>query len=185
MDNATIPLEQVDDCRYRIPKSYNPGMRVPGMIYADEKLLKDIVRDRAVEQVVNVAFLPGIVGHSMAMPDMHWGYGFPIGGVAATNPKEGGVISPGGVGFDINCGVRCVRTDFKEEEIQPYLRDLVRTLFQSVPSGVGSKSELRLTKQDEREVLLKGAKWAVAQGFGTDADLEATEDYGAIAGADP
>ena len=185
MESATIPLEQIDEYRYRIPKSYNSGMRVPGMIYSNEKLLGDILKDKAVEQVVNVAFLPGIVGHSMAMPDMHWGYGFPIGGVAATDPQNGGVISPGGVGFDINCGVRFVRTDFKEEEIRKYLNDLVRVLFQNVPSGVGSKSELRFTRQDEKEILLKGARWAVRHGFGVEADLESTEDGGAIEGADP
>ena len=160
-------------------------MKVPGLIYASDKLLKDILKDKAVEQVVNVAFLPGIVGHSMAMPDMHWGYGFPIGGVAATDPQAGGVISPGGVGFDINCGVRFMRTDFVVDEIQKYLKDLVRTLFHYVPSGIGSKGGLRLTQKDERQVLLKGAQWAVAAGYGTSSDLEATEDYGAIAGADP
>ena len=185
MESTTIPLERVDDCRYRIPMSFNPGMRVPGMVYANEKLLKDILNDRALEQVVNVAFLPGIVGNSMAMPDMHWGYGFPIGGVAATDPAKGGVISPGGVGFDINCGVRLIRSDFKEEEIRKYLGDLVRVLFQNVPSGVGSKSELRITAQEEKKVLREGAKWAVANGFGIQNDLESTEDYGAIAGADP
>ena len=180
-----IPLEKVDNCRFRIPRSFNQGMRVPGLIYSNEKLLGDILKDRAVEQVVNVAFLPGIVGHSMAMPDMHWGYGFPIGGVAATDPKKGGVISPGGVGFDINCGVRFVRTDFTYEDIKEKLSDLVRVLFQNVPSGVGSKSDLRLTIQDEQKVLRRGAGWIVENGFGVKEDLEATEDYGAIEGADP
>ena len=185
METVNIPLEKVDECRYRIPKSYNPGMRVPGMIYANEKLLTDILKDRALQQVVNVAFLPGIVGHSMAMPDMHWGYGFPIGGVAATDPQKGGVISPGGVGFDINCGVRFIRSNFTEEEIRPYLRDLLRVLFQNVPAGVGSKGDLRVTKQEEKEVLRTGSKWMVKSGYGTEADLEATEDEGQIDGADP
>ena len=112
------PLEKIDDYRWRIPKSYKPGMRVDGIIYADEKLLKDIRHDKAAEQVANVAFLPGIVNASMAMPDIHWGYGFPIGGVAATDIEEGGVVSPGGVGFDINCGVRLMRTNFKFEDIK-------------------------------------------------------------------
>lgn len=160
-------------------------MRVPGMIYANEKLLKDILKDKAIEQVVNVAHLPGIVGYSMAMPDMHWGYGFPIGGVAATDVREGGVISPGGVGFDINCGVRLARTNFKFEEIKKYQRQLVSALFNHVPSGVGSQSGLRLSGSEQREVLVKGSRWAVEQGFGCEADLEATEDHGAIAGADP
>ena len=188
MSNAEtihIPLEKIDNCRYRIPKSHNPGMRVPGMIYANEKLLGDILNDKAVEQVVNVAFLPGIVGYSMAMPDMHWGYGFPIGGVAATDPGNGGVISPGGVGFDINCGVRLIRSNFKEEEIRKYLKELITALFYNVPAGVGSKSDLRVNAREEKDVLTKGSRWAVAQGFGTQSDLDATEDNGAISGADP
>ena len=185
MQQSTIPLERIDAYRLRIPKSYNPGMRVDGRIYASEKLLEDILRDRAVEQVVNVAFLPGIVGYSMAMPDMHWGYGFPIGGVAATDPNEGGVISPGGVGFDINCGVRLVRTDFQFDEVKEYMHDLVQKLFRNVPSGLGSKSDLRVSRNDEEQLLLKGSKWAVAKGFGTPGDLESTEDCGSIEGADP
>lgn len=185
MSNATISLEKIDSCRYRIPKSFDPGMRVPGLIYANEKLLDDILKDKAIEQVANVAHLPGIVRYSMAMPDMHWGYGFPIGGVAATDPAKGGVISPGGVGFDINCGVRFIRTNFNEGEIRKYLRDLVRVLFQNVPSGVGSSSGLRLNDLDEKNILRNGAGWVVQKGFGTDVDLEATEDNGAINGADP
>ena len=185
LENPTIPLRKVDNWRYDIPASYNVGMRVPGRIYASEKLLQDIMHDRAIEQVVNVAFLPGIIGYSMAMPDMHWGYGFPIGGVAATDIKRGGVVSPGGVGFDINCGVRLVRTDFTFNEAQKYLKDLVYALFRNVPAGVGSKSKLRVGVQDEKQVLRNGAKWAVSKGFGVQEDLEATEDNGAIEGADP
>ena len=185
MSNATISLEKIGLCRYRIPKSFDSGMRVPGLIYADERLLDDILKDKAVEQVANVAHLPGIVRYSMAMPDMHWGYGFPIGGVAATDPAQGGVISPGGVGFDINCGVRLLRTNFHEADIKEYLRDLVRVLFQNVPSGVGSSSDLRLTEQDLKDILRNGAGWVVRKGFGSDSDLEATEDNGAIKGADP
>src|SRR4030042_2890940 len=109
-------LEKIDDYRFRIPKSYKAGMRVPGIIYTDEKLLKDIRQDKALEQVANVAFLPGIIKASLAMPDIHWGYGFSIGGVAATDVEAGGVISPGGVGYDINCGVRLLRTDFQYDE---------------------------------------------------------------------
>ncbi len=185
METSTIPLTKIDHCRYEIPSSFNSGMRVPGRIYANEKLLTDILKDRAVEQVVNVAFLPGIVGYSMAMPDMHWGYGFPIGGVAATNPEKGGVISPGGVGFDINCGVRFVRTKLKEQEVRPRLRELVRTLFQSVPSGMGAKGGLRLQNRELKQVLSRGSRWAVEHDYGVEADLEATEDYGCIAGANP
>lgn len=185
IESTEIPLEKFDDYRYQIPASYRAGMRVPGLIFANEKLLRDILKEKAMEQVVHVAFLPGIVRHSMAMPDMHWGYGFPIGGVAATDPKEGGVISPGGVGFDINCGVRLVRTNFRESEIRPVLRELVTTLYHYVPSGLGSKSELHINLNDLKQVGRQGAKWAVNKGFGTDADLESTEDNGTIQGADP
>lgn len=178
-------LEKIDDYRWRIPRSFMPGMRVPGIIYADEKLLRDIRKDKALEQVAHVAFLPGIVNASLAMPDIHWGYGFPIGGVAATDIENGGVVSPGGVGFDINCGVRCLKTELDLEEIQDRLEDLVYGLFNDVPSGVGSKGDIRVSQREEREILVKGSKWAVAKGYGTAEDLEYTEENGAIAGADP
>ncbi|MDD4939557.1 MAG: RtcB family protein [Candidatus Omnitrophica bacterium] len=179
-------LEKIDDYRWRIPKSYKPGMRVPGIIYADEKLLKDIRHDKAAEQVANVAFLPGIVNASLAMPDIHWGYGFPIGGVAATDIENGGVVSPGGVGFDINCGVRLVRTNLQYEEIKgKKIEELANRLFSDVPSGVGSKGEIRVTSKEERGILIKGSGWAVSKGYGTEEDLECTEENGAIKGADP
>jgi len=178
-------LEKIDNWRWRIPKSYKPGMRVPGLIYADEKLLKDIRQDKAPEQVANVAFLPGIVKYSLAMPDIHWGYGFSIGGVAATDIEEGGVISPGGVGFDINCGVRLMKTNFQYDEIKDKIKDLVYALYSDIPSGVGSKGEIRVSEREERQILIKGAKWAVERGYGNQEDLECTEEYGAIAGADP
>ncbi len=179
------PIEKIDDYRWRIPKSYNPGMRVPGIIYADEKLLKDIHADRAPEQVANVAHLPGIVKYSLAMPDIHWGYGFCIGGVAATDIQNGGVISPGGVGFDINCGVRLVRTDLSEKDVKAKMRDLVYALFHNIPSGVGSKGKIHTSTQEERKLLLKGAAWAVERGYGTPEDLEYCEEHGAIAEANP
>jgi tRNA-splicing ligase RtcB len=179
------PLEKIDDFRWRIPRTYKPGMRVPGIIYADEKLLKDIRQDRAVEQVANVAFLPGIVNASLAMPDIHWGYGFSIGGVAATDIENGGVISPAGVGYDINCGVRMLKTNFQYEDIKEKIKDLVYALFSDIPSGLGSKGDIRVSAREEREILVKGAKWAVEKGYGTQEDLECTEEYGAIAGADP
>jgi len=119
------PLEKIDDYRWRIPRTYKAGMRVDGIIYADEKLLKDIRHDKAAEQVANVSFLPGIVKASFGMPDIHWEYGFAIGGVAAMDIEKGGVISPGGVGYDINCGVRLVRTDLFEKDLRPYLKELV------------------------------------------------------------
>lgn len=182
---SEVPLEKIDDYRWRIPKSYKPGMRVPGIVYADEKLLKDIRNDKALEQVANVAFLPGIVKASLAMPDIHWGYGFSIGGVAATDIENGGVVSPGGVGFDINCGVRLVRTSLTQEDIKDKLEDVVCALFNDIPSGVGSKGDIRVSAREEKQILIKGSQWAVEQGFGTQDDLECTEENGAIQGADP
>ncbi|MCQ9207775.1 MAG: RtcB family protein [Omnitrophica bacterium] len=179
------PLEKIDDYRWRIPKSYNSGMRVPGIIYADEKLLKNIRTDRAAEQVANVAHLPGIVNYSLAMPDIHWGYGFCIGGVAATDIEAGGVISPGGVGYDINCGVRLVRTNLVEKDLKSKIRGLIYALFHNIPAGVGSKGEVRISTQEEKKLLLKGAQWALERGYGRPEDLEYTEEGGAISGADP
>ncbi|MBL7131212.1 MAG: RtcB family protein [Candidatus Omnitrophica bacterium] len=178
-------LEKIDNWRWRIPKSYKPGMRVPGLVYADEKLLGHIFQDKALEQVANVAFLPGIVKYSLAMPDIHWGYGFPIGGVAATDVEQGGVISPGGVGFDINCGVRLLKTNFQYDEIKDKIKDLVYVFFNDIPSGVGSKGQIKVNQRQEQEILVKGARWAVERGYGIKEDLECTEEYGAIAGADP
>jgi len=178
------PLEKVDDYRWRIPKNYKPGMRVPGLIYADQGMLQQIREEQALEQVANVAFLPGIVGHSLAMPDIHWGYGFAIGGVAAMRMKDG-VVSPGGVGFDINCGVRILRTNLTEDEVKPKIKELVNALFTNVPSGVGSKGKIRLRAGEIDEVLVKGSRWAVQQGYGRPADLETTEENGEIPGADP
>src|SRR3954453_7527603 len=126
---SDVPLERVDDTCYRIPKSYRPGMRVDGLIFADEKLMTAVRKDQAADQVANVAFLPGIQVASLAMPDIHWGYGFCIGGVCATDPEEGGVISPGGVGYDINCGVRMVKTNLGYRDVKPQLRQLVDALF--------------------------------------------------------
>ena len=180
-----IQLEKIDDYRWRIPKSYKPGMRVPGLIYADENLLKSIYQDKALEQVANVAFLPGIVNNSLAMPDIHWGYGFPIGGVAATDIQAGGVVSPGGVGFDINCGVRLLKTNLEYKDIKDKLENLVYRLFSDVPAGVGSEGDIKVGAKEEREILLKGAAWAVEKGFGTKDDLECTEENGAMQGADP
>jgi len=180
-----VEFEKIDDYRFRIPKSYKPGMRVDGIIYASEKLLSGVKNDNAFEQVANVAFLPGIVKHSLEMPDIHWGYGFPIGGVAATDPENDGVISPGGVGYDINCGVRLLRTNLTLEDVQGKISNIVNKLYQDVPSGIGSTGDVRVSVKEERRVLLDGAKWAVAQGFGVKEDLESCEEFGAIEGADP
>ncbi len=179
------PLEKIDDYRFRIPKSYKSGMRVPGVIFADEHLLKSIRQDQAPEQVANVAFLPGIVKYSLAMPDIHWGYGFCIGGVAATDPQNGGVISPGGVGYDISCGVRLLKTNLSIGDIKPRIKEIVTALYQSIPAGVGSTGNIRVSVKEERQLLVKGARWAVEKGYGTKEDLECTEEEGCLEGADP
>lgn len=178
------PLLKAGVDRWRIPKGYKPEMRVDGMIFASEKLMEKIREDQAPEQVANVACLPGIQKMSMAMPDIHWGYGFPIGGVAAFS-YEDGVISPGGVGYDINCGVRMLRTDLEKKDVEPRLQDIVNALFSDIPSGVGSEGRIRLKDQELRDVMLKGGQWAVAQGYGWDEDIEMTEENGRMENADP
>jgi tRNA-splicing ligase RtcB len=177
-------LEKVDEYRWRIPMSYKAGMRVPGLIYADEGMLRHILEEQAPEQVANVAFLPGIVGSSLAMPDIHWGYGFAIGGVAAMRLDDG-VVSPGGVGFDINCGVRILRTNMTREEVSPRIKELIEALYNNVPSGLGSKGRIRLRSGEIDEVLVKGSRWAVEKGYGRPEDLDTTEEGGEIAGTDP
>jgi len=179
---APTALERLDDCRWRIPKS--GGMRVDGLVYADERLIEDIRHDPCLEQVCNVAHLPGIVGASLAMPDIHWGYGFPIGGVAAMDAADG-VVSPGGVGYDINCGVRLLGSGLSRTDVLPRLRDIVAAMYASVPTGVGSRRrDLRLSKRDLRDVLEQGAGWAVKQGFGRAHELEVIEEHGCLARAD-
>jgi tRNA-splicing ligase RtcB len=179
----SVKIEKIDDCRWRIPRE--GAMRTEGLVFASEKMIHALQQEQALEQVRNVATLPGIVGPSLAMPDIHWGYGFPIGGVAAF-AAEDGVISPGGVGYDINCGVRLLRSSLLAKEVAPHLRDLAETLFRNVPSGVGShRKDFKLTISEERKVLEQGARWAVAQGFGNGSDLDHIEDGGTIPGADP
>ena len=185
MNTWNGPLEKIDDHRWRIPKSYMTGMRVDGIIYADDEMIEDVRTDKAAQQVADVATLPGIVKASLAMPDIHWGYGFPIGGVAATDIESGGVISPGGVGFDINCGVRLVRTNLKEADLKPKLKELVYALYNNIPAGVGSKGDIKVTAKEERKLLVEGSKWVVDHGYGRQEDLEYTEERGAINGADP
>ncbi len=179
-----IPLERLDANRWRIPMRYNAAMRVPGMVYADDELIELIREDNALQQVVNVASLPGIVGHSLAMPDIHWGYGFPVGGVAATDAEEG-VISPGGIGFDINCGVRLLATDLLRDQVKGQVDRLADELFAGLPSGVGGAGMRKLTLDEMHSVMLRGAAWAVEEGYGVPADLEVTEENGCLAGADP
>jgi len=177
-----ISLKKLDSFRWLIPKTGN--MRVPGLLFSNEFLLKDIKKDQSLLQVCNVATLPGIIGYSLAMPDMHWGYGFPIGGVAAFD-LEDGIISPGGVGYDINCGCRLMTTSLLANDIADSMRALVSELFKSIPTGVGSRSNIRLSKKDQEKVALEGAAWAVKNGYGEREDLARTEDCGTMEGADP
>src|SRR6266513_1550284 len=153
----TGPLEQVDPCCYRIPKAYRPDMRVDGLIFANERLLESIRKDQAPDQVANVAMLPGIQKASLAMPDIHWGYGFCIGGVCATDAEDGGVISPGGVGYDINCGVRLCRTNLFYREVKPYLQQLVDGLFKNVPTGVGRAGRYAFRGKELTRLLGEGS----------------------------
>ncbi len=180
----SVPIERVDQYRWRIPPDAKPGMRVPAIIFADDQLMEQIRHDQSLEQAANSATLPGIIKAAYAMPDIHQGYGLPIGAVVATDP-ESGVITPGGVGYDINCGVRLLRTDLTKTEVMPRLKDLVNALFAAVPTGVGSHGKVRLTKENAHEPLVKGARWAVERGLGEPEDLEASEASGCIAGADP
>jgi tRNA-splicing ligase RtcB len=176
-------VRRLDSLRLEIPCGYKNGMRTNGIIYVDETLEKGL-ETRSIEQVANVATLPGIVGSSLAMPDIHTGYGFSIGGVAAFSLKDG-VISPGGVGYDINCGVRLLRSNLNKDEVYPKIKNLVDILYSKIPTGVGSKGKLRLSQENERKIIVKGARWAVEQGFGNQEDLEHTESGGCIKGADP
>src|SRR5437763_6840630 len=155
------PLEQVGPCQWRIPKSYRQDMRVDGLIFADETLIAQIKKDQGPEQVANVATLPGIQKASLAMPDIHWGYGFAIGGVAATDPEEGGVISPGGVGYDINCGVRLLRSDLEWDEVRPRLREPVDQLFRDIPTGVGQRGRYVFNKPELVQLLEAGCSYGV------------------------
>jgi len=180
---GTIKVEQLDSCRWRIPRF--GAMRTDGLVFASRQMMNDLRRENALEQVCNVATLPGIVGPSIAMPDIHWGYGFPIGGVAAFDVEDG-VVSPGGVGYDINCGVRLLRSDLTADEVRPKIEQLADELYRNVPSGVGShRRDLKLSVAEERKVLTKGAAWAVENGFGSSEDLAHIEDRGALPGADP
>ena len=177
-----MKIEQIDEYRWEIPKC--GGMRVPGIVFSDARMMGDAQQNEPLKQVMNVAMLPGILKASMAMPDMHWGYGFPIGGVAAFD-WETGVISPGGVGYDINCGVRLAATSLIEKEVRPKLENLVDALYRRIPCGIGSTGSIRLSKKEEKKVLRDGSHWVVKQGFGKQRDLDHTEDTGRMPNADP
>ncbi|HOL65882.1 MAG TPA: RtcB family protein [bacterium] len=182
MEDIKAKLERKGPYTWVIPRE--KGMRVPGVLYVSERLLEKALADNAVVQVVNVAHLPGITRYSLAMPDVHWGYGAPIGGVGAFD-AESGVIVPGFVGYDINCGVRLLRTNLKAADIKSRLEILLGGLFQEIPSGVGSTGQLKLKKKELEEVVAEGAGWAVRKGFGTPADLSNIEENGCLKGADP
>jgi len=179
------PLEPAGPCQWRIPKSYRSDMRVDGIIFADETLIEQIKKDQGPEQVVNVATLPGIQKASLAMPDIHWGYGFCIGGVAATDPEAGGVISPGGVGYDINCGVRLLRTNLTWGEVKERIKPLVDQLFRDIPTGVGQSGRYQFDKPALTRLMAEGASYVVNLGYGTEHDLLVTEAGGCLKGADP
>ncbi len=177
--NLKSKLKKIGPCRWELPKNAKPGMKVPALLFLSEKLLKQ-VEEGAVEQVANIAFLPGIYKNSIALPDMHYGYGFPIGGVAALDYEEGG-LSPGGIGFDINCGVRLLRTNLVENDIRPKLSNILESIFRNVPSGVGRSGKIRLsTSQLKNEVLEVGAEWAVENGYGNERDLKYLEEGGCM-----
>jgi len=178
-----MEIKKISDYVWEIPTSEKEGMLVPARIYATEKLMGEM--DKGVfEQVTNVACLPGIQKYSYCMPDGHWGYGFPIGGVAAFS-LEDGVISPGGIGFDINCGMRLIRTNLTVEEVQPRIRELVDVFFKTVPAGVGSKGFVRLQVEEFKQIMVRGVDWCIDKGYGWKHDRERIEEYGCIPGADP
>ena len=176
-------INKIDDNIYEVPIGYRPGMRVPGRIFVSAAL-REMVEPGTIDQVANVATLPGIVKYSMAMPDAHLGYGFPIGGVAAFR-EDGGIISPGGVGFDINCGVRLLRTDLDSKLVQPLINTLIDALFEAIPSGLGATGRLKASDQQLTEAFTSGSKWAVEQGYGVEADVTHCEENGQMEGADP
>ncbi|MBU1298711.1 MAG: RtcB family protein, partial [Bacteroidetes bacterium] len=176
-------FQKIDDYRWLIPKSYKQGMRIDGLVYANEEMIKHIEKDQTKDQVANVATLPGLVGRSLAMPDAHQGYGFCIGGVAAADINEG-IVSAGGVGFDINCGVRLLASPFIENDLKPKLEQLLNQLFRDIPCGTGRSGMLDVTKAELDNVLENGASWAVDHGYGKAEDLAHIEEYGKIPGAD-
>ncbi len=177
-------LKRVDNFRHIIPKDYKKGMLIEGMIYADDEMIKQIEKDQTKEQVANVATLPGLVGRSLAMPDAHQGYGFCIGGVAAADPEEG-IVSAGGVGFDINCGVRLLASKFEHQEVTVKLQELLNQLFRDIPCGTGKKGLLNIARNELDNVLLNGAQWALEHGFGVERDVAHIEEYGKIPNANP
>ncbi len=181
---AKHDFKQLDNHLFEVPAEFRADMRVPARFYSDAELLKGIITDNSLQQLINTATLPGVVKYALAMPDIHQGYGFPIGGVVATKLPDG-VISPGGVGYDINCGVRLLATHLDHEEIRPFVDDLATVLYANCPSGVGKGGNIKLKAKELDQVLSQGAHWAVKKGFGTETDLERTEEGGCLDGANP
>jgi len=181
---SSVEPRKIGENQYQIDADSNLGMKVPVKIYANESLMQKMLSDRTIMQARNVASIPGIVGHSVVLPDGHEGYGFPVGGVAAMDAEEG-MISPGGVGYDINCGVRLLRSNLTEQTVRSKLKELVTDLFSSIPSGVGSKGAVKLTHSELDEVLVKGVNWAIDHGYGTSDDADVCEENGQIGNADP
>ena len=177
-------VRKISDLIFQVEKNESKGMKVPVTIYANDNLISKMITDRTIDQATNVATLPGVIKHVVVLPDGHEGYGFPVGGVAATDLEEG-VVSPGGVGYDINCGVRLIRTGLNEAELRPRLKDLVNELFKSIPTGVGSEGAFKLTRSELDEILVEGTNWAIERGYGWDQDIEVCEESGRMSGADP
>ncbi len=179
-----MEVQAIDALRYRIPRDESRGMRTDVLVYASSALMEHIRKDKSLDQAMNVATLPGIAGPSLAMPDIHQGYGFPIGGVGAMD-FDNGVVSPGGVGFDINCGVRLVRTNLAAGDVRAKLRELINQIFRDVPCGTGGEGFVKIGARDLDRVLVEGARWMVANGYGEARDAEFAEAGGALEGADP
>lgn len=177
-------LESIDEYRYLIPRSYKEGMRVDGLVFASPELIGSVCHDLSLEQAANVATLPGILKNSLVMPDVHQGYGFPIGGVAAMD-LDSGVVSPGGVGFDINCGVRLLSSFLPVQELRPKIRELIDALFAAIPAGTGSEGRITLSQRQLDDVLLKGSGWAVEHKYALEDDLAHTEEGGQMKAANP
>src|SRR3972149_1616696 len=181
---SKYPIKKISEVEYRIDQNIDSGMKTPVTIYADEHILQKMLSDRTIEQGMNVSHLPGVYKHVVILPDGHEGYGFPIGGVAATD-AENGVISPGGVGYDINCGVRLIQTNLTENEVKPKIKEIISDLFRAIPSGLGSKGQVKLSGRQLDEVLLDGVKWAIENGYGNNMDSEFCEENGRMKGANP
>ncbi len=184
MDSSKLPLKRIDTYTWEIPASFRKDMRVPARLFASESMLEQIRQDRSLWQLINVSTLPGIQRYALAMPDIHEGYGFPIGGVAAMDWNEG-VVSPGGIGYDINCGVRLLASHLRYEEVKKYVEKLAKEIFKEVPAGVGRGGPVKLKKKELDKVLEKGVEWAIEQDFGEEEDLQFIESHGRIPDADP